>query len=96
MFTDAFDDWSEAQFKTHIYNDGYGAVDPDYTQTRPHNNAALVKQLFGAGKADCRVLDYGGGNDVLCAELRAAGFPVAITYDPFVAEFAQPPDGRFT
>lgn len=95
LFTDAVDDWSEAQFKTHIYNDGYGAVDPDYTQTRPRNNAELVKQLFGAGKADCRVLDYGGGNDVLCAELRAAGFPVAITYDPFVAEFARPPDGRF-
>jgi 2-polyprenyl-6-hydroxyphenyl methylase/3-demethylubiquinone-9 3-methyltransferase len=41
------------------------------------------------------VLDFGGGNDVLCAELRTAGFPVAATFDPFVAEFATPPDGKF-
>jgi len=27
LFTDAFDDWGENQFKTHIYNDGYHAVD---------------------------------------------------------------------
>jgi SAM-dependent methyltransferase len=95
LFTDAFDDWSESDFKTHIYNDGYHAVDPDYTQARPRNNAALVQQLFGADKADQRVLDYGGGNDVLCSELRAAGFPVATTYDPFVPEYSAAPAGKF-
>jgi 2-polyprenyl-3-methyl-5-hydroxy-6-metoxy-1,4-benzoquinol methylase len=32
---------------------------------------------------------------VLCSELRAAGFPVATTYDPFVPEYAAAPAGKF-
>ena len=51
--------------------------------------------MLGAHKAHCVSLDFGGGNDVLCSELRAAGFPVATTYDPFVPEYAKPPDGKF-
>lgn len=95
LFTDAFDDWSHADFKTHIYNAGYLAVDPEYLEARPRATAALVIDLFGARRAERRVLDFGGGNDVLCAELRAAGFPIAVTYDPFVPAYAQPPEGRF-
>jgi hypothetical protein len=95
LFTDAFDDWSQDDFKTHIYNGGYLAVDPGYQEARPRSNAALVQQVFGAHKATLRVLDFGGGNDVLCSELRAAGFPVATTYDPFVPEYAKPPEGKF-
>jgi 2-polyprenyl-6-hydroxyphenyl methylase/3-demethylubiquinone-9 3-methyltransferase len=95
LFTDAFDGWSEADFKTHIYNAGYLAVDPDYAETRPRNNAVFVDKLFGAHKATLRVLDFGGGNDVLCSALRAAGFPAAVTYDPFVPEYAQPPAEKF-
>ncbi len=95
LFTDAFDDWSQADFKTHIYNADYIAVDPGYAVTRPRSNAEVVQQIFGAHKTALRVLDYGGGNDVLCSALRSAGFPVAITYDPFVPEFAKPPEGKF-
>lgn len=95
LFTDAFDDWSQDDFKTHIYNAGYLAVDPEYADVRPRGNAGLVQRLFGAHKTEMRVLDYGGGNDVLCSELRAAGFPVAVTYDPFVLEYAQAPAGKF-
>lgn len=95
LFTDAFDDWSQDDFKTHIYNGGYLAVDPGYLEVRPRGNAGVVAQIFGAHKATLRVLDFGGGNDVLCGELRAAGFPVATTFDPFVPEFAKPPDGKF-
>jgi SAM-dependent methyltransferase len=95
LFTDAFDDWSEADFKTHIYNAGYAAIDPDYAEARPRANADAVQQLVGAHKASVRVLDFGGGNDVLCAILRAAGFAAAVTYDPFVPEFAKPPEGAF-
>ncbi len=95
LFTDAFDDWSEADFKTHIYNAGYVAVDPDYAESRPRANADAVLQLFGAHKETVRVLDFGGGNDVLASALRAAGFAAAVTYDPFVAEFATPPAGTF-
>ena len=95
LFTDAFDDWSAADFEAHIYNDAYRAVDPDYAEVRPRNNAMLVQQLFGADKANRRVLDYGGGNGVLCAQLRAAGFPLAVTYDPFVPAYAEAPAGDF-
>ncbi len=45
LFTDAFDDWSHDDFKAHIYNEDYGAVDPEYRETRPRNNAALMMQL---------------------------------------------------
>src|SRR5579862_3175442 len=84
LYTDAFDDWSEADFKANIYNDGYLAVDPEYADKRPRAHADGVVELFGADKTERRVLDYGGGNDILCSELRTAGFPVAVTYDPFV------------
>ena len=95
LFTDAFDRWSHDDFRTHIYNDGYAAVDPEYAEARPRNNATAVLALFGAHKSGRRVLDYGGGNDAFCAHLRAAGFPLAVTYDPFVPEFANPPRGKY-
>ncbi len=95
LFTDAFDDWSDTEFKTHIYNDGYLALDPDYVAKRPRSNADVIERLFGAHKAQIRVLDYGGGNDVLCSALRSAGYPVAVTYDPFTAEYACRPEGTF-
>jgi len=95
LFTDAFDNWTPDDFKKHIYNAGYLAVDPGYLDTRPRNNADVVQKVFGAHKQNLRVLDYGGGNDVLCSELRASGFPVATTYDPFVPEYAKPPEDKF-
>ncbi len=95
LFTDAFDDWSAAQFSAHIYNDGYLAVDPDYRLARPRGNADLVNRLWGQYKGKLRLLDYGGGNGVLCNTLRAAGYPVAVTYDPLVPEYARRPDGKF-
>jgi len=95
LFTDAFADWSHDDYKAHIYNDGYAAVDPDYQVSRPRGNAALVIKLFGDDRANRRVLDFGGGNDFLCAALREAGFGAAVTYDPFVPEHAAPPDGTW-
>ncbi|HVV63775.1 MAG TPA: class I SAM-dependent methyltransferase [Pseudolabrys sp.] len=95
VFTDAFDDWHADDFKAHIYNDDYLGVDPDYVSVRPSANAGAVRELFGASKSEIRLLDYGGGNGAMCAELRAAGFPVALTYDPFVAAHAQRPEGKF-
>jgi hypothetical protein len=95
LFTDAFDEWSRDDFEAHIYNDGYLVVDPDYSNLRPRGNARLVQDLFGAHKDRLRVLDFGGGNDALCSELRVAQFAIAITYDPFVDEHAQAPQGTF-
>jgi SAM-dependent methyltransferase len=95
LFTDAFDGWSIEQFKTHIYNDQYQLVDPDYRSLRPRANADVVARLWGAIKAQTRVLDYGGGNNVFCAALRDAGFPIAVTFDPMVPEHAMRPEGKF-
>lgn len=95
LFTDAFDDWSEDQFRAHIYNDDYHMVDPDYQTRRPSVNAKNILDLFGAIKVKTRVLDYGGGNDSLCAVLRKYGFAAAVTYDPMVPEYAQRPPGKF-
>jgi hypothetical protein len=95
LFTDAFDDWSIEDFRRHIYNDAYKLADPDYVSTRPRANADVVARLWGAIKSDLRVLDYGGGNDAFCTALREAGFPVAVTFDPLVSEYAAPPEGRF-
>lgn len=95
LFTDAFDDWSEANFKTEIYNDDYIEVDPDYREARPTSCAKLVQDLFGASKAELRVLDYGGGGGLLSTTLRSSGFLEAQTFDPFVADFSRPPQGKF-
>jgi SAM-dependent methyltransferase len=95
LFTDAFDDWNYDQFKRHIYNDGYLSVDPGYQNSRPRSNADMVARLWGQYKANLRVLDYGGGNDVLCTALRADGFPLAVTHDPMVPEHARRPQGTF-
>jgi SAM-dependent methyltransferase len=95
LFTDAFDCWSDEQFKTHIYNDDYLELDPDYKGPRPLSNADVVARLWGKYKAETRVLDFGGGNDLFCARLRTNGFPMAVTYDPMVSTHARRPDGRF-
>jgi SAM-dependent methyltransferase len=95
LFTDAFDDWSEQDFKARIYNDDYLAIDPDYALVRPNQNAGVVTKLWAAHKTQIRVLDFGGGNDVFCSTLRANGFREAVSYDPMVPEYAIKPHGKF-
>jgi SAM-dependent methyltransferase len=95
LFTDAFDDWGHDEFKAHIYNDDYIVFDPDYKDRRPTANAALIAKFWSAHKGNMRVLDYGGGNDVFCAALRASGFKEAVTYDPMVPEHSHQPVGKF-
>jgi len=95
LFTDAFDDWTVEQFKTHIYNEEYKLVDPDYSDMRPRENAGAVVRLWGPLRRETRVLDFGGGNDTLCTVLREAGFAAAVTYDPIVPQYAERPAGKF-
>jgi SAM-dependent methyltransferase len=95
LFTDAFDCWSDEQFKAHIYNDDYHEFDLEYLGPRPHANADAVVRLWGEYRAEMRILDFGGGNDLFCARLRGSGFRTAITYDPMVSAYAHRPDGKF-
>jgi hypothetical protein len=94
LFTDAFDDWNLKQFKTHIYNDGYQALDPEGLK-RPSSNADVVANLWTAFKTEMRVLDFGTGEDTLCSVLRARGFKDAVACDAMAPDQPQPPQGKF-
>jgi 2-polyprenyl-6-hydroxyphenyl methylase/3-demethylubiquinone-9 3-methyltransferase len=94
LFTTAFDHFTRHDFLSHVYNDEYLLVDPDYLEARPRANASFLNMLFPHARPE-RVLDYGGGNGVLAKSLRAAGFPHAETYDPFTPAHADRPSGTF-
>jgi 2-polyprenyl-6-hydroxyphenyl methylase/3-demethylubiquinone-9 3-methyltransferase len=94
IFTMAFDKMCPQDFLRLIYNDGYAAADPDYAQRRPLANSITLRNMFQA-TPDLRILDYGGGNGQLAALLREAGFARVDTFDPFVAQHAARPPGRY-
>ena len=62
IFTTAFDDWPLSAFRTHIYNDQYIQVDPDYKALRPNANAKFIISAFKRVKEEIRIVDYGGGD----------------------------------
>jgi hypothetical protein len=95
LYTDAFDDWSVDDFRTHIYNEDYARLDPEYALKRPSDHASLIENYWGELRTRYRILDFGAGNDVMCATLRAKGFTTAVSYDPIVPEFARRPVGKF-
>src|ERR1700709_13879 len=68
-FTTAFEDWSRQDLVSHIYNEQYLTVDPDFEEVRPAGNAALIAEAFGGSRGAMRILDYGGGNGVLARRL---------------------------
>src|SRR5580658_1823257 len=39
VFSDAFNEWSAADYKQRIYNQDYCLVDPEYAEVRPRINA---------------------------------------------------------
>ncbi|HEX3356620.1 MAG TPA: class I SAM-dependent methyltransferase, partial [Tepidisphaeraceae bacterium] len=94
IFTNAFDSFTKEDFATHIYNAGYGQVDPDYASSRPAGNAQFVAAAFKTSP-DISILDYGGGNGALAAHLRSAGFSDVTTFDPFVSAHAERPNRQF-
>ncbi|MBS0361270.1 MAG: class I SAM-dependent methyltransferase [Proteobacteria bacterium] len=95
IFSDAFDDWSHADFAAHVYNDVYLEIDPDYVELRPNNQAQVIAATFGASMGEIDVLDYGGGTGKLAAGLRERGFRSAASYDAFSPEFRERPQRRF-
>jgi hypothetical protein len=95
LFTECFDDWTDAEFKRLIYNSDYIKLDPDYADRRPREDANMIIRQLHADRAALRMLDYGGGSGLLSRRLRASGFAAAETFDPFTPEFSRRPDGRF-
>lgn len=92
VFTEALDRWEKTDYRTHIYNERYVEVDPDYVEARPRTHAAIVL-AFLRRRRSARHLDYGGGNGRLSALLSADGIDSS-TWDP-MDEGASPPAGRF-
>ena len=93
VFTAAFDAWSRQDFALHIYSDDYLFSDPPFESERPLRNAAIVAGIWHYEQDSRSVIDYGGGNGRLAAELRARGFD-ALSYDAF-RNREPPPDRRF-
>jgi len=87
VFADTMLRWSDEDFARHIYNADYPVVDPDYAEVRPVGNAGWLIRLLGAAAREMTVIDYGGGNGRLAAELRGAGLRAA-TVDPHVPHVA--------
>ena len=94
LFTTAFDHFTTDDFLRHVYNEEYHLVDPDYRDERGRGNAEMLAGLFSNPRPH-RILDYGGGNGSLANRLLAAGFPRVETFDPFVPDYSDRPDGRF-
>ncbi|MFM0203764.1 class I SAM-dependent methyltransferase [Paraburkholderia fungorum] len=82
IFTDFFDDFTPDQWRTHVYNDDYAKVDPDYDSKRPRSNVIKINVLLIGRKKKIIGLDYGGGNGKTSALLRAQGWAFD-SYDPF-------------
>jgi hypothetical protein len=103
LFTAAFDEFSAEDWRTHVYNDDYLQVDPDYAGARAEANAPLVRsiaqqmsltdpQMGEILLARPRWLDYGSGAGTLTGLL--ADLPVErAAWDPFGASAR--PEGQF-
>jgi hypothetical protein len=85
IFTCAFDSFSSEEWSRFVYNDDYGAIDPDYSVTRPRRNAQLVKAAIGkswrSGDTGC---DFGGGSGETARCLSEWGLPFDC-HDPYGA-----------
>ncbi len=82
MFTGQLDHWHPTEFKTHIYNDQYIQVDPDYLQVRPMAQAEMLLRMLVSRPDSLRLLDFGAGSGLLAQQLRSAGIQ-ADSEDPY-------------
>lgn len=82
IFTTFFDGFTSDQWRSHVYNDEYAAVDPEYIEIRPRRNASEVESLLLGNQASTIALDYGGGNGMTAMLLRKKGWTYD-AYDPF-------------
>ena len=94
IFTTAFDHFTKEDFLLHVYNDEYLLVDPDYQEARPEVERVLPLPVVSPRPA-ATAPGLRRRQRRAVRALRAAGFPHAETYDPFVPHHADRPAGRF-
>lgn len=82
---DGMDRWSAEEFRQHIYNADYHLCDQPFLGARPRKLAAWL----AAALPRQRLVDYGGGEGMMAALLRDAGFD-ALSFDPFYGDHAAP------
>jgi hypothetical protein len=66
-FTSAFDEWTDEDFRLHVYNDSYHLYDPRYAVERPTktarassgNSVPLFPEILSASERDLRGLSSG-------------------------------------
>ena len=95
IFTTFFDDFTDEDMKAHIYNDDYLEIDPGWQEGRAQSGANMLMHNFGRHQEKLSILDYGCGSGQLAERLLKKGFPRVRSFDPYVAEFSTPPEGRF-
>lgn len=86
---EAFNTWTDTDFRQKIYNDDYHLCDAPFLEERPARLAAWLLPLVG-GKT---LLDYGGGEGLLARKLTAGGID-ARSFDPYYGAETLP-EGEF-
>ncbi|MEQ9507333.1 MAG: class I SAM-dependent methyltransferase [Hyphomonas sp.] len=86
---EAFNTWTDEDFRQKIYNADYHLCDPPVLEERPARLAEWLLPLV-RGKS---LLDYGGGEGLLARKLAAGGI-AARSFDPYYGEETLP-DAQF-
>lgn len=89
VFTRDLDALSEAEMAERIYNADYARADPDFADSRPRLFAGLLAGRLAPLRGSLVVLDYGGGQGLLAALMRAQGFHYD-SFDPYFDGTARP------
>jgi hypothetical protein len=84
IFTNFFDEFTDNEWRSCVYNDDYIKVDPDYKEIRPKGNAENITSILCRISEENKItgLDYGGGNGNTALMVREKGYPYD-SYDPF-------------
>ena len=77
-----------------IYNSDYVFADPEFTGARPEYIANELDKMLAPVRDAVKILDYGGGEGRLIAELGKRGFKKSRFFDPFFSS-GDKPDKQF-
>lgn len=89
VFTRFFDHFSGEDWRTHVYNERYVEVDPDYVERRPRMDALRLDAYLCRQRQGLLGLDYGGGAGVATRLMRGLGYDYDC-YDPFGTQLLTP------